>query len=226
MRKIFICMMIGLFCMSISACVTKEDHTYWENIEITDEIENAVHCALVGVADDNLINGEYHIVAEEHKIFEAKKNDDKVMVYVVECVKAMSSYEKPEKISDMEEYYGTWNVKANILFTILDEKYICEKIDEGEDGELSEESFKERFPDEIISEVESYTDKLHENVSRERMAVENSLNKQIEEYISNLNCMISNKSSTNSEVNETMINSEDDVTDNHIDEYSEVLLIQ
>ena len=186
MKKTFVCVIIGLFCVGISACVTKEDHTRWENIEITEEIENAVHQVIVDLADENLINDEYHTVAEEHKIFCAKRNNQKVMVYVVECVRAMSSYTKPEKVSDMEEYYGTWSIRVNILFTVSDEEFICEKVDEGEDGELSEKSFIERFPDEIISEVESYTDKLLENVSSERTDVENSLNKQIEEYISTL----------------------------------------
>ncbi len=186
MKRILICMIIGVFGIGLSACVTKEEHTNWEDTEITEELENAVHQTLVDLANENLINDEYHIVAEEHKTFGAKRKDDKVMVYVVDCITAMESYSKPKKVSDMEEYYGTWSNRLNILFDVSDGQYTCEKVDEGVDGEGCERSFKERFPDEIIPEVDSYTDKIGKNESKERTAIEDSLNKQIEEYIANL----------------------------------------
>lgn len=186
MKKILVCLIIGIFVIGFSACVTKEDHTNWEDIEITKEIEDAVHQAIFDLADVDSYSDRFCVVAEEHKTFGAKRKDDMVMVYVVNYMTAMESYSKPEKVSDMYEFYGSWSNRLNILFDVSDGQYICVKVDEGEDGEGYERSFKERFPDKIISEVERYIDKLYENDSKERTDVENSLNKQIEDYINSL----------------------------------------
>ncbi len=185
LKKIILFILIIILVTSFAGCgVEKADHTSWNRIVITDDLDNAVHNAIVNIISEDKEKAEHMLTVEVHKIFAANKKDNTVSVYIYYRSSYLTSNGNPKK----EEDFDCSDQGGHIVmfFDNIDEDYIYKSLEEYEFEGPDDEFLEANFPDDIIEAVNDYTDAVTDVNSEEYKEFWNEWNNQINSYLENV----------------------------------------
>lgn len=184
-KKVILSFFIIMLAVSFACCgVKKAEHTSWNRIAITDELDNAVHNALINVVSDNEEKAEHMLSVETHKIFAANKKGNSVTVYIYYHGSYLMSNGNPKKKEDFDGSDKCGHIV--MFFDITDGNYSYRSIDEYELEGPDDEFLEENFPDDIIDTVNEYTDAVTDVSTKEYKEFWDKYNSQIDSYLESI----------------------------------------
>lgn len=185
LKKVVLSVLILTLTVSFAGCgVKKAEHTSWKRIAITDELDNAVHNALINVVSDNEEKAEHMLPVETHKIFAANKKDNSVAVYIYYHGSYLKSNGNPKKKEDFDGSDKSGHIV--MFFDITDGNYSYRSIDEYELEGSDDEFLEANFPDDIIDTVNEYTDAVTNESTKEYKEFWNKYDSQINSFLESI----------------------------------------
>lgn len=189
MKRIILFVLIILLAVSFAGCgVKKAYHTLWDRIELTDELDNAVHNAIVNIISEDEEKAEHILPVEAHKIFAANKKDNTIVVYVYYYGSYLTSNGNPKKEEDFDGSDQSGHVV--MFFDNTNGNYTYKSIDEyafeESDNEFSE-FLEENYPDDVIEVANQYRDALRDENTEEYKEFWAKYNDQINIYLESIN---------------------------------------
>ncbi len=185
LKKAVLSVLILTLTVSFAGCgVKKAEHTSWKRTAITDELDNAVHSALINVVSDNEEKAEHMLPVETHKIFAANKKDNFVAVYIYYHGSYLKSNGNPKKKEDFDGSDKSGHIV--MFFDITDGNYSYRSIDEYELEGPDDEFLEANFPDDIIDTVNEYTDAVTDESTKEYKEFWDKYDSQINSFLENI----------------------------------------